>query len=40
MAVRIEKIIITVLHEVRGQQVEECISILTVGSEGFHETSH
>jgi hypothetical protein len=33
MAVRIEKIIATVLHEVRGRQVEEVMDILAEGPE-------
>ncbi len=37
MAVRIEKIIATVLHEAHERQVEETMNTLSVGPEGFYE---
>ena len=36
MAVRIEKIISTVLHEAHVKQVEETIETLAEGPEGFY----
>ncbi len=38
MAVRIEKIIATVLDEAHGQQVEEVMEALSEGPEGFYES--
>ncbi len=38
MAVRIEKIIVTVLHEAHGRQVEETMETLGEGPEGFYES--
>ncbi len=40
MAVRIEKILCTVLHETYKQQVEETMDSLSEGPEGFYKTSH
>ena len=40
MAVRIEKIICTVLHEAHRQQVEETTETLSEGPEGFYKTSY
>ncbi len=37
MAVRIEKILCTVLHEAHRRQVEETMKTLVEGPEGFHE---
>ena len=37
MAVRIEKILCTVLHEAHKQQIEETIDTLAEGPEGFHK---
>jgi hypothetical protein len=37
MAVRIEKILATVLHEARMQQIEKTMDTLTEGPEGFYE---
>ena len=37
MAVRIEKILCTVLHEAHRRQVEETMKTLVEGQEGFHE---
>jgi hypothetical protein len=36
MAVRIEKVIATVLNEAYGRQVEEVIDVLSEGQEGFY----
>ncbi len=36
MAVRIEKIIVAVLHEAHRRQVEETMETLTEGPEGFY----
>ncbi len=38
MAVRIEKILCTVLHEAHRQQVEETMETLGEGPEGFYES--
>lgn len=38
MAVRIEKIIVTVLHEAHKQQVEEAMETLAEGPEGFYKS--
>ncbi len=38
MAVRIEKIIVTVLHEAHKRQVEETMETLGEGPEGFYES--
>ncbi len=38
MAVRIEKILVTVLHEAHGRQVEETIETLGEGPEGFYKS--
>ncbi|MCA1717091.1 MAG: hypothetical protein LC781_09710 [Actinobacteria bacterium] len=40
MAVRIEKIIVTVLHEAHGRQVEETMNTLSEGPEEFYRTSY
>jgi hypothetical protein len=37
MAVRIEKILATVLHEAHMQQVEETMDTLAEGPEGFYK---
>ncbi len=37
MAVRIEKIIVAVLHEAHEQQVEETMDTLAEGPEGFYK---
>ena len=39
MAVRIEKIISTVLHEAHRRQVEETMDTLSEGPEGFYKSS-
>jgi hypothetical protein len=39
MAVRIEKITVTVLHEAHEKQVEETMETLAEGPEGFYESS-
>jgi hypothetical protein len=36
MAVRIEKVIATVLNEAHGRQVEEVMDVLSEGQEGFY----
>ena len=36
-AVRIEKILCTVLHEAHERQVEEAMNALAEGPEGFHK---
>ncbi len=36
MAVRIEKILATVLHEAHKQQTEEVMEALSEGTEGFY----
>jgi hypothetical protein len=36
MAVRIEKIVATVLDEANGWQVEEVMAVLSEGPEGFY----
>ena len=38
MAVRIEKIIVTVRHEAHGRQVKETMEILGEGPESFYES--
>ncbi len=38
MAVRIEKILCTVLHEAHRRQVEEAMETLEEGPEGFYKT--
>lgn len=38
MAVRIEKIIVTVLHEAHKRQVEEAMETLGEGPDGFYQT--
>src|SRR5215210_7584280 len=38
MAVRIEKILCTVLHEAHRQQVEEIMETLSEGPEGFYKS--
>lgn len=38
MAVRIEKIIVTVLHEAHKRQVEETMETLAEGPEGFYQS--
>ena len=38
MAVRIEKIICTVLHEAHKRQVEKTMETLSEGAEGFYES--
>jgi hypothetical protein len=38
MAVRIEKIICTVLHEAHKQQVEETMNVLSEEPEGFYRS--
>jgi hypothetical protein len=38
MAVRIEKILCTVLHEAHDQQVEEVMETLSEGPEDFYES--
>jgi len=38
MAVRIEKIIATVLHEAHDRQVEEVMESLSEGPEGFYRS--
>ncbi len=38
MAVRIEKIIATVLDEARKKQVEEAMNTLSEGPEGFYKS--
>lgn len=38
MAVRIEKIVCTVLHEAHRQQVEEAMDTLAEGPEGFYRS--
>ncbi len=38
MAVRIEKILCTVLHEVHKRQVEEAMGTLSEGPEGFYKS--
>ncbi len=40
MAVRIEKIITTVLHEAHQRQVEEVMDTLSEGPEGFYKASY
>jgi len=40
MAVRIEKILCTVLHEAHNRQVEETMEALSEGPEEFYKTSH
>jgi hypothetical protein len=37
MAVTIEKVVCTALHEANDQQVEETMMTLSKGPEGFHE---
>lgn len=37
MAVRIEKIVTTVLHEAHEQQVEQAMKTLEEGPEGFYK---
>ena len=39
MAVRIEKIICTVLHEAHERQVEETMETFSEGPEGFYKIS-
>jgi hypothetical protein len=38
MAVRIEKILVTVLHETHSRQVEEALETLSEGPEGFYKS--
>ena len=38
MALRIEKILCTVLHEAHGRQVEETIDTLSHGPEDFYKS--
>ena len=38
MAVRIEKILVTVLHEAHRQQSEETMEILAEGPDGFYKS--
>ena len=38
MAVRIEKILCTVLHEAHERQVEEAMDTLSEGPEGFYRS--
>ena len=38
MAVRIEKMICTVLHEAHERQVEEAMDALSEGAEGFYRS--
>ena len=38
MALRIEKILCTVLHEAHKQQVDETMDALTEGPEGFYKS--
>jgi hypothetical protein len=38
MAVRIEKIVTTVLHEAHKRQVEEAMETLEEGPEGFYKS--
>jgi hypothetical protein len=40
MAVRIEKIVCTILHEAHQRQVEETMDTLSEGPEAFYKTSH
>ena len=40
MAVRIEKILCSVLHEAHRQQVEETMETLSEGPESFYKTSY
>ena len=40
MAVRIEKILCTVLHEAHERQVEETMETLSEGPESFYKTSY
>ncbi len=40
MAVRIEKILCTVLNEAHRQQVEETMHTLSEGPKGFYKPSH
>jgi hypothetical protein len=40
MAVRIERIFCTVLHEAHEEQVTETMNTLSEGPEGFYKTSH
>jgi hypothetical protein len=37
-AVRIEKILVTVLHEAHRRQVEEALKTLSEGPEGFYKS--
>ena len=39
MAVRIEKILCTVLHETHRRQIEETMKTLEKGPEGFYQSS-
>jgi hypothetical protein len=38
MAMRIEKILVTVLHEAHRRQVEEALETLSEGPEGFYKS--
>ena len=40
MAVRVEKILCTVLDEAHERQTEEVMHTLSEGPEGFYKTSH